>query len=182
MRRLLFVLLLMCAPFAMAQESLSVCGVELGSDIESAENILKARFGEYGVHRDGMQRLSMYDRVIGGSEFSHIEYDFGCTVIGGRAYTYLSSILLSKNFSSYESAKSYYDNWAKKLDKKYVYDYTNKEQTNGKEDVTRYYYNPKGEGLVLVSIFYYQSKGGDYFWYVNVFYWEPSLINDTNDY
>lgn len=161
----------------MAQR-LSVLGIEMGTSIEKAEKILNERYGEFNVYRTGNIKLSVYDALVGGSEFASIVLEFQCARYGNATYTYLCDVDMQKNFSEYSSAKSMFNTWEGKLAAKYTIEDIQEYKNNGgvHDDIVIYY----KEGLMLV-LSYGESKGGDMFWYVHVNYHE-NFVDESNDY
>jgi hypothetical protein len=177
MKKILIAIMLLFSTATMAQR-LSVLGIEMGTSIEKAEKILNERYGEFNVYRTGNIKLSVYDALVGGSEFSFIDFNFQCSRYGNVTYTYLSNVNLQKNFKSYSGAKAMFNNWEEKLLNKYT--------ASDIEETT--YKNQEGvgctiwykEGVVLV-LTYLESKGGEYYWYVIINYHED-IIDESNDY
>ena len=177
MKKVLLILMLICASCAYGQR-LSVLGIEMGTDIEKAENMLKKRYGEYNVFRTGNTELNTYNALVAGSRFDIITFEFQSKRYGSVTYTFLSHIELQKAFNSYSSAKSLFNIWEEKLVKKYTVD-----------DVKEFITEKQTENEVLISfkedvwlyLFYSESKGGDYFWYVTIEY-RKDFVNESNDY
>lgn len=177
MKKILIAFMLLFSTATMAQR-LSVLGIEMGTSIDKAEKILKERYGEFNVYRTGNVELRVYDALVGGSEFSFINFHFQCSRYGNATYTYLSNINLQKNFNSYDNAKSMFDSWEEKLDNKYTATTIKDFYYDNQEDIgfTIWY----EEGVVL-DLTYLESKGGEYYWYVIINYHED-IIDESNDY
>lgn len=163
--------MLLFSTATMAQR-LSVLGIEMGTSIEHAEIILRTRFGEYNVYRKGTVELTTYDANVGGSEWQNVTFEFQNKYASEGVYSYLSKVELSKNFDKKENAMARFNTWAAKLGHKYTKEWDYSE--DGDQIII---YN---EGVQL-EMFYSQSKGGDYFWYVTIEY-SKNFIDESNDY
>ena len=163
--------MLLFSTLTMAQR-LSVLGIEMGTGIDEAERRLSQRFGEYNVYRKGTVELTTYDVSVGGSEWKSVKFQFQNKYASEGVYSYLSKVELSKNFDKKEYAVTRFNKWAEKLGNKYTKDWDCSE--NGDQIII---YN---EGVQL-EMFYSQSKGGDYFWYVTIEY-SKNFVDESNDY
>ena len=175
--KILIAIMLLFSTATMAQR-LSVLGIEMGTSIDKAEKILNERYGEFNVYRTGNIKLSVYNALVGGSEFGSIDLEFQCARYGNATYTYLSNVNLQKNFKSYSGAKVMFNNWEVKLLDKYT-------ASNIEES---FYINQEGVGYtiwykegVVLDLTYSESKGGEYYWYVIINYHED-IIDESNDY
>jgi hypothetical protein len=177
MKNILIAIMLLFSTATMAQR-LSVLGIEMGTSIDKAEKILKERYGEYNVFRTGNTELNIYDALVAGSWFRAINFEFQSARYGSVTYTFLSHIKLQKPFNSYSSAKSLFNIWEEKLVKKYtvgdVKEFITEKQTEN--DVLIYFKED-----VWLQLLYSESKGGDYFWYVTIDYYED-FVDESNDY
>lgn len=171
MKKVLLILMVICASCAYGQR-LSVLGIEMGASIEQAEKVLRTRFGEYNVHRKGTVELTTFDANVGGSEWQNVTFEFQNKYASEGVYSYLSKVVLSKNFDKKEYAVARFNNWAEKLGNKYTKDWDYSEDG---DQVIIY-----KEGVRL-DMFYSQSKGGDYFWYVTIEY-SKNFVDESNDF
>lgn len=177
MKKAILILMLICATCAYGQR-LSVLGIEMGTDIETAEKVLNERYGEYKVFRTGNTELRVFDARVGGSEFRSVSFIFQCARYGNAMYTYLSEVDLQKNFHKHSDAKSMFNVWEIKLGDKYTFDKIKEYENDSGTANDIYVYYKEG---VSLSLSYGTSKGGELFWYVDVYYYE-NIINESNDY
>lgn len=173
MKKILIAIMLLFSTATMAQR-LSVLGIEMGTGIGKAERILNERYGEFNVYRTGYTELNVYDALVGGTEFSSINFKFQYERRGDEIYTYLYFVDMQDHFNSYDNAKSMFNSWKEKLGNKYTED--------------SYYDNQEGTGFgiwyeegVSLHLSYGESKGGEYYWYVHVDY-HKNFIDGSNDY
>lgn len=177
MKNILIAITLLFSTATMAQR-LSVLGIEMGTSIEKAEKILNERYGEFNVYRAGNIKLSVYDALVGGSEFASIVLEFQCARYGNATYTYLCDVDMQQYFKSYSGAKAMFYNWMEKLCNKYTSTTIKDFYYDNQEDIgcTIWY----EEGVVL-DLTYSESKGGEYYWYVIINYHED-IIDESNEY
>ena len=119
MKRILFLLVLMQLCLAtIAQSSLSVLGVKMGTSIEAAQIYLEIKYGKEKVKKLA-NYIFVYDITVAYKDFDCATFCFEPATLNKKVRTSLNSVLLDKSFTSqYEvnEAKHY---WLKLLGEKY---------------------------------------------------------------
>ena len=179
MRNSLFAIVIFCNSIVYSQ-STRVCGVVFGMSYEKAEEILKKSHGEKSVLSD-KDELVYYDFRMGNHTFNDATFYFQYSEYGG---SYFSEAVFSRHFDldRKERAYNFMENVAYTLSLKYKniiskYD----------DDGYKYYLcgsNPfnENEYLIELNIDKSKSKGGDYFYYVTLYYGPVNFVDPTSDF
>lgn len=119
MKRILFLLVLMQLCLAtIAQSSLSVLGVKMGTSMEAAQKYLELKYGKEKVEKDG-KYIFVYDITVAHKDFDCATFRFKPSIKNKKIETSLDCVMLDKSFTlqyQVDGAKRY---WLKLLGEKY---------------------------------------------------------------
>ncbi|RGN83057.1 hypothetical protein [Segatella copri] len=120
MKKLLFLLYLVCLPIAILAQD-SVLGINFGNSYSSVKASLENRYGTLSVMED-KGTLRVFDISVGDYIFNMGEFDFQYS--GSNSYFYYAEF--QKNFSvnAPQQAKNFRENLRLTLSKKYTTGYT----------------------------------------------------------
>lgn len=169
MKRILFLLVLMQLCLAtIAQSSLSVLGVKMGTSMEAAQKYLELKYGKEKVEKDG-NYIFVYDVTVAYKDFDWATFRFEPAIKNKKVETSLNCVRLEKSFTSqYEvnEAKHY---WLILLGEKYG-TFSLEENTKGK---TTYLYLDDKDAIVI------ETENKDVFEYeLSITYLDRSIQKD----
>lgn len=176
---LLFLILCICSPICTWAQG-SVLGIKFGNSYDYVKQLLKARYGEFGVS-ENKGGLQVYDISVGDFTFNSGQFDFQYN--GSESYFYYAEF--QKNFkpSESEQAKTFRESLRFVLSRKYLagYIWTNNQGYrcyNFAEPGD----DPKDAPACSLVVEKSKSKGGDTFIYVTLYYGPHYFINETSDF
>lgn len=161
----------------MAQDTLSVLGLKLGTDIETAHHYLEQRFGREHVSKEG-GGLVVRECNVTTTLFDYACFIFGTRLENGKIVTKLGTVALQKALYNSKDALEFWDEWTEKLCAKYPkYDY----YKEGEQTVLRLGTPPKVVSLILES---YKLQGNPNVecYKASIFYVDGNYMNNPDDY
>lgn len=180
MRTMFLILLSVISMFTYAQ-SAKVCGIPFGSSYMFVEGELKFRCGEDALCQKSKNEITYYDFDMGNYLFDSASFGFQYDDSGK---SYFSYAFFSANYdlSQKDRALSLMKSLSMTLAAKYP-DLISRKDDSGEE----FYLcgtNPKDEGVYLIKLYIVKdkSKGGDWYYYVNLDYGPINYVNPVSDF
>lgn len=171
MKRILFLLVLMQLCLAtIAQSSLSVLGVKMGTSMETAQKYLELKYGKEKVEKVETF-IFVYDFTVAYKDFDCATFGFEPVIKNKKVETSLNLVMLDKSFTSQYEVNEAQHYWLKLLGEKYG-TFSLKEDTKGK---FYSYLNDKN------AIFIETKYKSEFEYKLSITYYDRSTQKDEED-
>lgn len=177
MRKIALLFLLLISSVLVAQDTPTVWGLKMGTNIETVEKFLKIKFGKNKVSRNGTIELLVSDVTLGGFAFDSAKFTFQNKHTEEGIYTYLSKVkFLDKiEYKNKDGAFYFLKLWKRRLSRKY-------ENLGDSVDgmITMYKH---GDSDCSIGLELSLEEDGDRtkFWLLSISYHED-IIDESNEY
>lgn len=172
MKRILFLLVLMQLCLAtIAQSSLSVLGVKMGTSMEAAQKYLELKYGKEKVEKYE-NYIFVYDFTVAYKDFDCATFRFKPSIKNKKVETSLEVVMLRKSFTlqyQVDEAKRY---WLKLLGEKYG-TFSLEEETKGK---TSYLYFDDKDAISIAT-----ENNSEFEYEFSITYIDGSIHKDEED-